>query len=154
MLSLIPSASFQALQMAYSLSRLARWFVNMLFLQGEFFLWRGACHHSVWAMVLKGALIQIRGSIANMSIMFLALFWFDNGVQVWATNGFWDIIHFLCFEEAGSLQNSHLCIISGMGCFISLMDGEQVTVLPASWPACSKERTGADKSIPEGCWAQ
>lgn len=55
------------------------------------------------------------------------------------------------FEEAGSLQSSHLGIISGMGCFISLMDGEQVTVLPASWPGCSEERTGADKSIPAGC---
>lgn len=38
MLSLILSASFQALQMVCSLGRLVRWFINMLCLQGELFL--------------------------------------------------------------------------------------------------------------------
>ena len=41
-----------------------------------------------------------------------------------------------------------------MGCFIFLMDGEQVSMLPASWPGSSEERTGADKSIPARWWFQ
>lgn len=60
---------------------------------------------SVWAMVWRGALIHGRGNITQMYVTFLLLFQLNFIVQVWAPHGFWDRIHFLCFEEAGSLPN-------------------------------------------------
>lgn len=89
-----------------------------------------------------------------MSVLFLTLFWFDIGVPTWVTIAFWDIMHFPCCKVAGSLQNSHLCIISGMGCCISLMDGEQVVLLPASWPGRTEERMDTNKSVSVWCWSQ
>ena len=100
-----PKLKYKILKLMYFLSEPMRCFITDVWRGWGHFLKEGTCRPSVWAVVLSGALIHVRGNITNMYVTFLLLFQLNFVVQVWAPRGFWDRIHFLCFEEAGSLHN-------------------------------------------------
>ena len=100
-----PKLKYKILKLMYFLSEPMRCFITDVWRGWGHFLKEGTCRPSVWAVVWRGALIHVRGNITNMYVTFLLLFQLNFVVQVWAPRGFWDRIHFLCFEEAGSLHN-------------------------------------------------
>ena len=128
------------LKLMYFLSEPMRCFITYMWQGWGHFLKEGTCHPSVWAMVWRGASIHVRGSITNMYVTVLP-FQLNFVVQVWAPCGFWDRIHFLCFEEVGSLHHFWEGLLYSP-------DGWWTSWLPTSWLGGSEVRTGATSSIP------